>query len=252
MKAIFSTMSPFAVALGLVYLAPAQAAGSTDASAQARSSSQHERLLPESIGAAAARWGEELDRVAFALEERALAEAGGDALVQSLLARADHVRVRRARLRECAATRPSELARVLRRSVEDTPEAATTERELVSRAVERDTVAAARDAKLQDAVRMWRKELARVVSDLDRDADLLVANDDSGARPLARARELEAMRAQLASRARYLGIHVGTGRVKAAEIERLAALLAASLDGTPEASSVVAQATRVLVEVGAR
>ncbi len=119
--------------MSLLGLPNAQAAGShVDASEEARTSPQPIPLLPESIEATAVRWEQELDRVAFDLEERALVESGGDALVQSLLARADQVRVQRSRLQECSVRRPSELARLLYRSIERTPEAAPMERKHVA------------------------------------------------------------------------------------------------------------------------
>lgn len=84
--------------------------------------------LQESVKSIASSWAKELDRVAYALEDQALAESGGDALVQSLLARAAHLRAQREQLQQCAEERPSELARRLRASVESTPEALPIER----------------------------------------------------------------------------------------------------------------------------
>ncbi len=129
MKTFLLTMSCVGIALSLVGLPHAQAAGSTtDASVVVDS-------MRESIEAIAVRWEEELDRVAYALEDQALAESGGDALVQSLLARADHLRVQREQLQQCAAKRPSELARSLRASVGGTPEASPRERDHVIAAI---------------------------------------------------------------------------------------------------------------------
>ncbi|MEO8525536.1 MAG: hypothetical protein ABI460_12505 [Caldimonas sp.] len=125
MKTFSLTLSCVGLVLSLVGLPNVQAAGSTpDASVAADS-------MQESIASLAVRWEEELDRVAYALEGRALSEAGGDALVQSLLARADHLRVQREQLQKCAAKRPLELARSLLASVGGTPEASTRERDHV-------------------------------------------------------------------------------------------------------------------------
>ncbi len=133
MKTLVLIMLPLGVALNLVALPDARAAGArVEASIRASASPQREYPLPESIEATAARWERELDRVAFLLEERALVESGDDAMVQSLLARADHLKVQRVRLQECFVRQPSELARSLQRSVERTPEAAPMERLHVS------------------------------------------------------------------------------------------------------------------------
>lgn len=100
-----------------------------------------------------------------------------------------------------------------------------------------------RDAELQDAVTNWRNELAHVVDSIYRDAGLRSSDDAAGTRLRARARELKAVQSQLASRARYLRLQVGLAPVGSIEMARLAALLAASVDQTPEASPEVARAT---------
>lgn len=125
MKTFSLTMSCVGLVLSLVGLPNVQAARSTPDASVAADSTQ------ESIASLAVRWEEELDRVAYAIEGRALAEAGGDALVQSLLARADHLRVQREQLQQCAEKRPVELARSLLASVGNTPEASKTERDHV-------------------------------------------------------------------------------------------------------------------------
>lgn len=100
-----------------------------------------------------------------------------------------------------------------------------------------------RDNELQDAVTNWRTELARVADSVYRDAALLPPDAAAGTRLRARARELEAVQAQLASRARYPRVQAGLARVDSIEIARLAVLLADSVDQTPEASPEVARAT---------
>lgn len=104
------------------------------------------------------------------------------------------------------------------------------------------------DNELQGAVTNWRNELARVADDVYRSAALLPSDDAAGTRLRARGRELEAVQAQLASRARYPRVRAGLARVDSIEIARLAVLLATSVYQTPEASPEVARATLDRVE----
>lgn len=137
MKTFLFTVSCVGLVLSLIGLPHAQATESTtDASVAADS-------MQESIAAIAARWGKELDRVAHALQDQALAESGGDALVQSLLARAAHLRVEHKQLQHCAVKRPSELSRSLRASVDSTPEASAIERNHVIAAIDGGVASAA-------------------------------------------------------------------------------------------------------------
>lgn len=107
----------------------------------------------------------------------------------------------------------------------------------------REPSQAARDNALQDAVTNWCKELDRVAGSAYRDAALLPSDDAAATHLRARARELEAMQARLASRARYPRVRAGLAQVDAIEIARLAALLGTSVDQTPEASPEVARET---------
>lgn len=137
MKTFLFTVSCFGFAFSLVGLPHAKAGESTtDASVAAES-------IAASFEAIAARWGKELDRVAYALEDEALAESGSDARVQSLVARAAYVRAQREQLQQCVVKRPSELARSLRASIESTPEASPIERNRVIAAINEGVESAA-------------------------------------------------------------------------------------------------------------
>jgi hypothetical protein len=105
-----------------------------------------------------------------------------------------------------------------------------------------------RDVELQDAVTNWRTELAHVVDSLYLDAALPSSDDKAATRLRARARDLEAVRGQLASRAHKLGSHAGFVRIDPVETARLAVLLATSVEQTPEASAEVARTTLARVE----
>ncbi|MDQ2735451.1 MAG: hypothetical protein M3Y55_10775 [Pseudomonadota bacterium] len=94
----------------------------------------------------------------------------------------------------------------------------------------------------------WRNELARVFDIVYLEAGLRSSDDAASTRLRARARELEAVRSQLASRPSYLRLRMGLAPADSTEMARLAVLLVASVDQTSEASPEVAWATRDRLE----